>query len=98
MIEQFRNWQTEHPEWQLLCDIADSDALYIQWDKLPKAERMSWIGKYGEDAKEMWEEYGIKKCKVPVMVLSDKLELHEKSDWPHGEAMTVYRVANNSRL
>ena len=92
MLESFRKWQRENPEWELICDIADSEALYAGWSELPKPERMSWIGKCREGAREMWEEFGIKRCKVPVMVLSDKLVLHELTDWPHGEAMTVFKT------
>ncbi len=92
MFEKFREWQKENPEWELCCDIPDTDILYIQWNELPKNERMSWIGTYGRDAKNAFEEFGTKRCKVLAKVLSDKFELHEETDWPYGEAMLVFKT------
>jgi len=90
-LEKYREWQREYPEWQLICDIPETD-LYTQWNELPKAERMSWVGTYGRDAKEAFEEFGVKKCKVPCMVLGPDLHLREISDWPEGFCMTVYKT------
>jgi len=96
-LEKYRKWQKEHPEWELICDIPDTDSLYIQWNELSKAERMSWIGTYREGAKDMFEEFGIKRCKVPQMVLGEDLEFYEVSDWPYGFCMTVYKTGKKLR-
>ena len=92
MFEKFRKWQKENSEWELCCDIPNTDIFYIQWNELSKNERMSWIGTYGRGAKDMFEEFGIKRCKVQQKVLDDNLELHEVSDWPCGEAMLVFKT------
>ena len=94
MIEQFREWQRQNPDWELVCDMPSEavDALYVQWSELSKAERMSWIGSYGRSGRDAFEEVGIKRCKVPHMVLGADMELHDITDWPHGEAMTVYQT------
>ena len=90
-IERCREWQKENPDWELICDIHDTDFLYVQWSEIPKAARMSWIGKYRDGAKEMFEEYGIKQCKVERMALDSDMRLCTK--WPVGNAMTVYRTS-----
>ena len=53
---------------------------------------MTSFGRYGITSHDAFEEFAIKQCKVPHMVLSDKLELHEITDWPYGEAMTVFKT------
>lgn len=83
----------ENPDWELCCDIADTDYLYIQWSELPKRVRMSWVGKYGSGAKEMFEEFGAKACKVECMVLDQNMRLHHLGDWPEGYAMTVFQTS-----
>ena len=89
-IARAREWQRRNPEWQLLCDMGDTSSLYETFGELPKAERMAWVGKYREEAVEMWKEYGVPKCKVPRAILNDRLELVD--DWPTGNAMTVFMV------
>ena len=93
-IQKYKEWQQQNPEWELLCDIEDTDALYIQWHELPKAERMSWIGSFRGDPKGAFEEFGIKKCKIPVMCLAPDLKLHDIMDWQPGFCMTVYKTDN----
>lgn len=90
MIEKFREWQKRNPQWKLICDLPETDSLYEQWDELPKDVRMSWVGKYREDAKAAFEEFGIKRCKVVRRFLNADLELCD--EWPVGEAMTVYLI------
>ena len=91
-IERCRQWQKDNQGWELCCDIQDADYLYVQWSELPKAVRMSWIGKYGSSARDMFEEYGIKKCKVECMVLDSDMKLHHLQDWPQGLSMTVFHT------
>lgn len=92
-VERCREWQKNNPDWELLCDIHNTDHLYVQWSELPKRTRMWWVGKYGSAAKDMFEEFGDKSCKVEKKVLDRTLRLHSISDWPDGLAMTVYRTS-----
>jgi len=89
-VERAREWQKANPEWQLICDIGDTETLYQQWSELPKRERMSWVGKYGESARSAFEEFGTKRCKVESAVLNADMQLCEV--WPMGEAMRAYRT------
>ena len=91
-LKKYRQWQKENPEWELICDIDNQDALYVQWHELPKAERMSWIGMYREDPRAVFEEFGTKRCKVSNMVLSPDLTLHKIIDWPEGFCMAVFKT------
>ena len=90
-IERCRAWQKQNPDWELICDIDDTEYLYVQWSEIPKNVRMSWIGKYSTGAKDMFEEYGSKQCKVERKVLDENM--HLVTVWPRGNAMTVYRTS-----
>jgi hypothetical protein len=91
-LEKAREWQKQHPEWELYCDMKTeaADALYQKFGDLPAKQRMHWVGKYGEKAVEMWEEYGHKRCKVDRMFLNEDMEL--VSEWPTGQAMTCFKT------
>lgn len=91
-IEKCRQWQKKNSDWELLCDIDDTDQYWQQWHELPKSERMSWVGAYGRDAKAMFEEFGKKRPKIEMMVLDRKTRLLPLLAWPEGVAMTVYRT------
>ena len=91
-LERCREWQKENPDWELCCDIHDSENLYIQWHDLIKNERMSWIGEYGSAAEDAFEEFAIKTCKIKRMVLDEDMKLHDIDDWPYGNAMTVFQT------
>ncbi|HUW90043.1 MAG TPA: hypothetical protein VMV43_05935 [Candidatus Nanopelagicaceae bacterium] len=47
-----------------------------------------------EDAKECFEEFGTKRCKVENMVLSEDLKLYDILDWPPGFCMSVYKTGD----
>lgn len=91
--ERCREWQKNNPDWKLICDMHDTDYLYVQWPELPKRARMSWIGKYGSAAKDMFEEFAVKECKVECMVLGSDMKLYAMKDWPHGNTMTVFKTS-----
>lgn len=93
-LEKYRQWQKEHPEWDLFCDMDDTDHLYVQWNELPKAERMSWIGTYRDSARDAFEEFGTKKCKVEKAVLCPDLKLRNVLDWPPGFCMLVFKTGS----
>lgn len=91
-LEKYRQWQLNNPEWELICDIENTDFLYIQWNELSKRERMSWLGTYRENAKDAFEEFADKKCKVETSVLCPDMKLRNVSDWPNGFCMLVFKT------
>ncbi len=93
-LNKYREWQRQNPEWELCCDIEDTNSLYIQWNDLSKEERMHWIGLYGVGGEEAFEEFGISICKVQEAVLCTDLKLRDVKDWPHGFCMLVFKTDN----
>jgi hypothetical protein len=66
-VEIASKWCNANKGWQPIFDIGNgADHLYVQWEELSAKERREW-GKngYRNAAKECWEEFGMKKCKVP---------------------------------
>ena len=80
----------QNPDWELVCDVECSKYFYVQWNELSKAERMSWIGSYGSEAHDAFEELATKDCKVETMNLDTDLELCKK--WPPGHTMLVFKT------
>ena len=95
-LKKYREWQKQNQEWELCCDVTDTDALYIQWGELPKRERMSWIGTYGRCAEDAFNEFATKKCKVERAVLCPDMQLRGVLDWPHGFCMLVFKTGSTS--
>lgn len=95
-LAKYRQWQKRNPEWELCCDIQDTNAMYVQWEELSNRERMSWIGAYRDSAKDAFEEFAIKKCKVEQAVLCPDMQLRDVMDWPHGFCMLVFKTDNQS--
>jgi hypothetical protein len=93
-IERAREWQKNNPEWELICDIADTKPLYVQWNELQKKVRMSWIGSYGRSAKKAFEEFAVKECKVEYGFLNSKLEVCQ--EFPQGHGMMVFKTCSCS--
>lgn len=91
-LKKYRDWQKENPEWELCCDVDDAESLYVQWDELPKSERMFWVGTYGVESKDAFEEFATKQCKVKTAVLCPNLQLLEIKAWPHGFCMLVFQT------
>lgn len=94
-LEIYRKWQKENPDWELICDIEDTDRLYVGWNELSKSDRMSWIGTFRGEAKEAFEEFGNPRCKVERKCLTEDLTLCDILDWPHGFNMTVFKTSEN---
>ena len=95
-LSKYRDWQKENSEWELCCDINDTDSLYIQWEELSKRVRMSWIGTYRAGAKDAFEEFATKKCKVETAVLCPDMQLRNVLDWQPGFCMLVFKTDNKS--
>lgn len=94
--EKALKWCEEHPEWTRICDLnCDSNDLYKTWEELSERERKSWIHEFGEnEAKEAWEEFGKKVCKVPYGFISGKgIFYNSVLDVPlYHNLMQVYKI------
>jgi len=87
----------ENPGWKRICDISDSDSLYLTWEELPKKIRNSWIRDYGEySAESAWREFGQAKCKVQFGHVSGKGDFYPNYEFvkaPIGHnGMMVFKV------
>lgn len=91
-VAKCRDWQKKNRDYELCCDVPDASIHYVQWSELPKAERMSWVGSFGRCAKDAFEEFGTKRCKVEVSVLDCNMNLLDVMSWPPGNAMMVFRT------
>jgi len=93
-VARCREWQAKNTDYTLMCDTNGTDIFYVQWNELSKSHRMAWIGKYGRAAKDAFEEFAIKKCKVPQFVLTADMRLLPDPlyNWPHGDAMLVFQT------
>jgi hypothetical protein len=89
-LEAARAWQKRHPAWELICDMKETESLYVQFNEMPAKDRMRWIGKYRDGAVRMWNECGVKKCKVERLFLNSDMQL--VSEWPTGPAMTCFKT------
>lgn len=89
-LDRCREWQRQNPEWELICDMADTSNLYETFGELPAKERMSWVGRYRDAAVAAWEEFGTKKCRYQMKILTSDMQLVD--EWPMGDAMTVYKT------
>lgn len=89
-VERCRAWQLQNKDWELICDIEDSDKLYISFDELPKNEKLSWIETYKDEAEYAYKEFATAPCKVEYKFLNNKLELCEK--FPVGNGMMVFKT------
>ncbi|MGO4697739.1 hypothetical protein AB4Z50_25970 [Paenibacillus sp. 2TAB26] len=74
---QAQKFCEENHGWRRICDIWDSENLYLTWEELPKKIRNYWIGKCGEySAESAWREFGNSICKVPFGCVSGKGDFH----------------------
>lgn len=89
-VERCRTWQKNNPEWELICDIKDQDSLYYKFNELPKKDRMYYVGRYGEFAKDVYEE-DCDLCKVPYGFLDNDLTIC--NNFPHGNGMMVFKTS-----
>lgn len=78
-------WCAKRPAWKRICDIPNSDALYVKWDELPPRVRRQWEKRYPWNAEEVWREFGNSQCKVPYgFVGTDGVFYPEITDLPLG--------------
>ena len=59
MFEVAKQWCEEHPAWQRICDIDDSDHMQLSWDELPEGDRRAWRESHlsEDEAKYLWREF-----------------------------------------
>ncbi|MGG4106726.1 hypothetical protein AAXB25_22770 [Paenibacillus lautus] len=76
-------WCEEHTGWKRICDIeGGSDQLYISWGELPTRVKNVWGSDYDESgAKEAWEEFGRKTCKVPHGFIAEDGQFYSTDDF-----------------
>lgn len=91
-LKKYREWQKQNPEWELICDIQETKSLYVQWNELPVVERRVWVDNFGDAAKDAFEEFGTKRCKVKTAVLCPDLQLRDVGKWPEGFCMLVFKA------
>ncbi|MGE8319557.1 MAG: hypothetical protein ACN6O3_12495 [Comamonas sp.] len=86
-----KEWCADHPGWQRICDVPNSDALYKTFAELPKRVQRAWEGRGGEAA---WKEFGNRPCKVPRGFISGAGEFYRNVlDVPRfHNLMTVYKT------
>ncbi|AGK95386.1 hypothetical protein [Clostridium pasteurianum] len=85
----------KHPGWKRICDIENHENLYKNWDELSEKDKKPWINDYGIlSAKDAWEEFGHKPCKVQYGFISGKGKFYKKvTDVPHlHNLMQIYKV------
>ncbi len=75
-------WCRQHQGWMRVCDLpedVDADDFYTKWEDVPATQREWWLQEYGRQAaKKMWEELGVKTCKIPYGFVSGKGEFFEE--------------------
>lgn len=76
--EKARIFCMKNPEWEMICNIPESDDLYYTWEELSKKEQKPWIEHYGKIyAKDAWLEFSYGKCKVEYgFIAEDGLFYH----------------------
>lgn len=81
--ELARNWCQANPGWQPICDIGNgAEHLYFQWGELPAKTRREWGSDHDEHgAKEAWEEFGTKICKVPNGFVAEDGQFYSTQDF-----------------
>lgn len=85
----------KHQGWKRICDIENLENLYKTWEGLPDKVKRSWIKAYGgASAKEAWEEFGQKPCKVQYAFISGKGKFYKKvTDVPtYHNLMQIYKT------
>jgi len=91
-VEIYREWQKKNTDWELICDMEETEHLDVQWNELQKAERMHWVGSFREDPKGAFEEFGIKKCKFQSACLAPDLKMYDILNWQPGFCMAVFKT------
>lgn len=91
-----KEWCQSNPGWERVCDIEDSDALYVSYNELSKKEKKGWEDQYPFDAEDAWAEFGTAKCKVPYGFITGKGEFYnEVISVPHGHQLMLVFKTNN---
>ncbi|MEK3987701.1 hypothetical protein MHB77_30670 [Paenibacillus sp. FSL K6-3166] len=76
-------WCNSNPGWQRICDIGNgAEHLYVQWEELSAKARREWgDNEFRNAAKEAWEEFGTKKCKVPNGFVAEDGKFYTVNDF-----------------
>lgn len=93
-VERCRLWREENKDWELICDIKNSDKLYESFEDLPKRRKKALITRYRDDAEYCYYEFENIKCKCDFGFLNDDMEICEK--FPNGRGMMVFKTNGKS--
>ncbi|OMD10600.1 hypothetical protein [Paenibacillus odorifer] len=76
-------WCHANPGWQRICDIGNgAEHLYLQWEELSAKARREWGSDFDEHgAKEAWEEFGKKICKVHNGFIAEDGQFYTTNDF-----------------
>lgn len=76
-------WCDANPGWQRICEIGNgAEHLYLSWEELPEKTRKVWGGEYDDHgAKEAWEEFGTKTCKVPYGFVAEDGQFYTMNEF-----------------
>jgi hypothetical protein len=70
-------WCQDNPGWERICDIKNSDRLYLTWQDLTKKAKKFWEEEYGRhSAESAWQEFGTAICKVSRGFVTGKGEFY----------------------
>lgn len=100
MFEVASEWCERHPGWMRICDIPNTDALYLTWEELPRKVRAAWERDFHSSAENAWREFGHGVCKVDVgFIGTDGVFYPRITDVPtNTNCVQVYHVAQRPEL
>lgn len=75
-IRAARQWCQQNPGWEPICDLGNTDHLYVQWSDLPKNVKLSWRNLFASCAEDAYAE-ATHPCKVPYGFIDKDLQFHE---------------------
>lgn len=85
----------QHPDWELICNIEDTDTLSLSFSELPKSEQKQWRLRHHEHAEDAWSEFGIAPSRHPFKHVSGAGELFDTClNVPMGhQSMMIFNTA-----
>jgi hypothetical protein len=90
VLQRSAEWCAKRPAWMRICDMSDElcESLYVQWDELRASQKRHWGTEYA------YNEFSIRRCKVPHGVISGKGEFYASiADVPLSHnSMSVFKV------
>ena len=84
-----------HPNWQPICDIENTNNLSLSFSELPAKIQNDWRRHYPVDPEEAWAEFGIAPSRHPFKHVTGKGELFDSAlDVPLGhQSMMIFDLS-----